>query len=143
MYAETDFLLALVKDEDWLGERAEAVYRDHGDDLWTSRLTLVELLLVADREGMDAERDGNHLARVDVDTGDARRWEEPGTFVEEPVPVDGPDGERVVLATALDVDAGRTDLLVFDADLELLARAHLPHAVPFGFHGRFFGNGED
>ena len=56
MYAETDFLLALVKDEDWLGERATAVYRDHGEELWTSRLTLVELLLVADREGLDAER---------------------------------------------------------------------------------------
>jgi carotenoid cleavage dioxygenase-like enzyme len=90
-----------------------------------------------------AERDGNHLARVDVESGASTRWAETGTFVEEPVPVEGPDGERAVLATALDVDAGRTDLLVFDGDLELLARAHLPHAVPFGFHGRFFGNRED
>jgi carotenoid cleavage dioxygenase-like enzyme len=30
-------------------------------------------------------------------------------------------------------------LLVFDAEtLTELARAPLPHAVPFGFHGRYF-----
>lgn len=56
MYAETDFLLALVKDDDWLGEAAEAVYEANGNDLWTSRFTLVELLLVAYREDLDAER---------------------------------------------------------------------------------------
>ncbi|QLD90734.1 hypothetical protein HWV07_17460 [Natronomonas salina] len=56
MYAETDFLLALVKDDDWLGDAAEAVYREHADDLWTSRFTLVELLMVAYREDLDAER---------------------------------------------------------------------------------------
>ncbi|ELZ84729.1 hypothetical protein C453_11961 [Haloferax elongans ATCC BAA-1513] len=32
MYAETDFLLALLKDEDWLGNAAEAVYRAHQDE---------------------------------------------------------------------------------------------------------------
>jgi len=56
MYAETDFILALIKDEDWLGEAAEAVYREHSDDLWTSRFTLVELLMVAYREDRDTER---------------------------------------------------------------------------------------
>ncbi|MDS0299421.1 hypothetical protein NDI76_11775 [Halogeometricum sp. S1BR25-6] len=39
MYAETDFLLALIKDEDWLGEAAETVYREHRDELWTSQFT--------------------------------------------------------------------------------------------------------
>lgn len=56
MYVETDFLLALLKDDDWLDDAAESIYREHGADLWTSRFTLVELLLVAYREGMDAER---------------------------------------------------------------------------------------
>ncbi len=50
MYAETDFLLALIKDEDWLGDAAESVYHEHQDELWTSRFTLVELLMVAYRE---------------------------------------------------------------------------------------------
>ncbi|MFB6150680.1 MAG: carotenoid oxygenase family protein [Haloarculaceae archaeon] len=91
-----------------------------------------------------AERDGNHVARVDVETGDARRWEEQGVFAEEPVFVRAPDAERpsddgVVLVTALNARAGRTDLLVLDGEtLVERARAPLPHAVPFGFHGRYF-----
>ncbi|MFC7141189.1 carotenoid oxygenase family protein [Halosimplex aquaticum] len=91
-----------------------------------------------------ADRDGNHVAKVDVTTGESRRWEEPGVFVEEPVFVRAPDAERpsdrgVVLATALNTDEGRTDLLVLDGEtLDERARAPLPHAVPFGFHGRYF-----
>ena len=55
MYAETDFLLALIKDEDWLGEAAETVYENHEDELWTSQFTLIELLMIAYRENRDAE----------------------------------------------------------------------------------------
>ncbi|MFC6757391.1 MULTISPECIES: type II toxin-antitoxin system VapC family toxin [Haloarcula] len=73
MYAETDFLLALIKDEDWLGEAAETVYRDHEDELWTSQFTLIELLLVAYREDRDTQRVVTNAAkfldvRGDVDT---------------------------------------------------------------------------
>ena len=50
MYAETDFLLALIKDEDWLGEAATTVYHEHRDELWTSQFTLIELFMVAHRE---------------------------------------------------------------------------------------------
>lgn len=56
MYAETDFRLALIEDEDWLGDAAAAVYRDHQDELWTFQFTLVELLMIAYREGRDTER---------------------------------------------------------------------------------------
>ena len=73
MYAETDFLLALIKDEDWLGDAAEAVYREHRDDLWTSQFTLIELLMIAYREDRDTERVITNAAslldvRGDVDT---------------------------------------------------------------------------
>jgi len=73
MYAETDFLLALIKDEDWLGDAAEAVYRDHRDELWTSQFTLIELLMVAYREDRDTERvvaNAGDLVEVrgDIDT---------------------------------------------------------------------------
>jgi hypothetical protein len=73
MYAETDFLLALIKDDDWLGEAAEAVYRDNRDELWTSQFTLIDLLMVAYREGRDTERVVTNAAalldvRGDVDT---------------------------------------------------------------------------
>lgn len=56
MYAEVDFLLALIKEDDWLGEPAERVYTEHREELWTSHLALVELLLVAYREDRDVER---------------------------------------------------------------------------------------
>ena len=39
-----------------MGGTAETVYRDHREELWTSRFTLIELLLVAYREDRDAER---------------------------------------------------------------------------------------
>jgi hypothetical protein len=73
MYAETDFLLALIKDEDWLGDAAETVYRERRDELWTSQFTLVELLLVAYREDRDTERVVNSAidlldVRGDTDT---------------------------------------------------------------------------
>ena len=56
MYAETDFVLALIKEDDWLGEAAEEVYDEHSDELWTSPRTLVELMLVAYREDWDVLR---------------------------------------------------------------------------------------
>lgn len=53
MYAETDFLLALIKGDDWLTPRAEEVYSAHRGDLWTSDYALIELMLVAYREERD------------------------------------------------------------------------------------------
>lgn len=83
MYAETDFLLALIKDDDWLGEAAERVYNDAREDLWTSEFTLVELLLVAYREGRDAERVvANAAELVDV-RGDVDSVVAAATYVED------------------------------------------------------------
>ncbi|GAB7012162.1 carotenoid oxygenase family protein [Halolamina salina] len=91
---------------------------------------------------------GNALVRVDVageNPGVARRWEEPGVFSGEPIFVPRPEGDAeadgVVLSLCLDADAERSVLLVLDGDLTELARAPLPHAVPFGFHGEYFVSG--
>ena len=73
LYAETDFLLALVKDDDWLAEAAENVYEDNRNDLWTSRDTLIELMLVSYREGWDVLRTvvaGRELVEVRGETDD-------------------------------------------------------------------------
>jgi hypothetical protein len=83
MYAETDFLLALVEDEDWLGEAAETVYDEHRADLWTSQFTLVELLLVAYREGRDAERVVANAASLVEVRGDADPVVAAATYVED------------------------------------------------------------
>ncbi|WP_436935993.1 PIN domain-containing protein [Halovenus marina] len=83
MYAETDFLLALIKDEDWLGEASETVYRTHQDALWTSQFTLIELLLVAYRENRDVERVvTNAAALVDV-RGDVETVVSAATYVKD------------------------------------------------------------
>ena len=50
MYVETDFLLALLKDEDWLQESAKQVYEENKDELWTRDYTMIELMLVSYRE---------------------------------------------------------------------------------------------
>jgi hypothetical protein len=83
MYAETDFVLALIKDEDWLGEAAETVYQQHRDDLWTSSFTLVELLLVAYREDRDVERVVANAANLVEVRGDIETVVAASTYVEE------------------------------------------------------------
>jgi carotenoid cleavage dioxygenase-like enzyme len=88
-------------------------------------------------------RGANGLVKVDLDRGTATEWWARGVYVEEPRMVQRPGADAedagVVLAPALDTGAERSALLVFDAEtLSPLARAPLPHAVPFGFHGRFF-----
>ena len=88
-------------------------------------------------------RGANGLVKLDVERETATEWWERGVYVEEPRMVQRPDGtaedDGVVLAPALDTRRERSMLLVFDAEtLTERARAPLPHAVPFGFHGRFF-----
>ncbi|MBN2067791.1 MAG: PIN domain-containing protein [Candidatus Diapherotrites archaeon] len=56
MYAETDFLLALVKEKDWLKKNAEKIYEKHKKEIWTSSLTLIELLFYSNREKIKAEQ---------------------------------------------------------------------------------------
>jgi hypothetical protein len=118
MYAETDFLLALIKDEDWLGEPAEAVYRDHRTELWTSQFTLVELLLVAYRENRDAERVVANAASLVEVRGDVDTVVAAATYVEDHgfTPFDAlhlveSDGDTVVSSdAAYDGYAERFDL---------------------------------
>ncbi|MFC6875069.1 PIN domain-containing protein [Halobellus marinus] len=83
MYAETDFLLALIKDEDWLGTAAETLYSEHDQDLWTSQFTLIELLLVAYREELDTERVVTNAANLVEVRGDEKTVVAASTYVED------------------------------------------------------------
>lgn len=53
IYADTDFFIALVKDDDWLQERATTIAADHEGEIYTSRATLLELLMISDRFEFD------------------------------------------------------------------------------------------
>jgi len=53
MYADTDFLIALIKEDDWLTEAAEKVYKENEDEIWISRYVLLEIFLISYREDWD------------------------------------------------------------------------------------------
>jgi predicted nucleic acid-binding protein len=83
MYVESDFLLALARSDEWLAGAAEDAFERHRDDLWTSHYTLVELLVVAYREGHDAESvvvNAKNLVEV---RGDAETVLAAASYVEE------------------------------------------------------------
>lgn len=82
------------------------------------------------------------IVRIDAETGTATAWSQPGCFPGEPVFVAEPGAEDedagVLLSVVLDAEAETSFLLVLDAaTLAPLARATVPHAIPFGFHGQF------
>jgi carotenoid cleavage dioxygenase-like enzyme len=90
----------------------------------------------------------NQLVKLDVHTGVIRIWREPGTYPGEPVfvpaPESGSEDDGVVLSVVLDTTERRSFLLVLDAaSFTELARAEVPHAIPFGFHGHFTTSRQD
>jgi carotenoid cleavage dioxygenase-like enzyme len=96
--------------------------------------------------GVGAQRDGdfpNQIVKADVAYGDCAVWSQAGTYPGEPVFVRVPGDERedggVLLSIVLDPAAGTSFLVVLDAaDLTEIARAWVPHGIPFGFHGNYF-----
>ncbi len=122
MYAETDFLLALIKDDDWLGAAAEAVYHDYRDELWTSQFTLIELLMVAYREDRDTERVVTNAADLVEVRGDVDTVITAATYVEDHgfTPFDAlhlveSDGETIVSSDdTYEPFASRFDLQAVD-----------------------------
>lgn len=86
------------------------------------------------------------LAKVDVQSGEAKIWHEPGLYPSEPVFIAAPgaaaEDEGVVLSIGVDAAARRSELTVFDAaSFEPVARAAVPHVIPFGFHAYHYNLG--
>jgi carotenoid cleavage dioxygenase-like enzyme len=84
------------------------------------------------------------LVKVDTERGTATAWEQPGAYPGEAIFVPAPDpateDDGVLLSVVLDPDAGRSVLVCLDAvTMTELARAPLPHRLPYGFHGQFYG----
>jgi beta,beta-carotene 9',10'-dioxygenase len=94
-----------------------------------------------------AIKDGRYIA--DSSSGfivDPKVWTENGCHPGEPVFVARPDSfqeedDGVVLSVVLDSNKGNPFLLVLDAkSFEEIARAEVPHHIPFGFHGQYYGD---
>jgi carotenoid cleavage dioxygenase-like enzyme len=88
----------------------------------------------------------DRLVKIDVHSGEATSWAEPGCYPGEPVFVARPEAraedDGVALSVVLDARAERSFLLVLDAgSMTELGRAEVPHHVPFGFHGDFYREG--
>ena len=86
------------------------------------------------------------IHKIDTTDGATLSWSQPGCYAGEPVFVARPEAEHeddgVLLSVVLDARSETRPptsfLLVLDAaDLHELARAHVPHHIPFGFHGQF------
>ena len=83
------------------------------------------------------------ITKVDLDRPTAYRWSEeglhPGEAIFVPAPSQTAEDDGVLLSLAVDGRAGRSVFLCLDAStLTELARAQLPHQVPYGFHGQFY-----
>jgi beta,beta-carotene 9',10'-dioxygenase len=85
----------------------------------------------------------DQLVKLDTVTGAVERWHQDGCYPGEPVfvPMPGQDGDEdagVILSVVLDTSTGRSFLLVLSAaTFGELGRAHVPHPIPFGFHGHY------
>ncbi|GAB3036978.1 PIN domain-containing protein [Natronobiforma cellulositropha] len=72
VFVETDFLIALVKDSDWLKQRAETVLEERA--VVTSPFSYLELLIIRERHEYDYVRlFANMLELVPVRTDDERQ----------------------------------------------------------------------
>jgi carotenoid cleavage dioxygenase-like enzyme len=84
----------------------------------------------------------NRLVKVDLTQRNATAWAAPHAYPGEPVFVARPGGsdedDGVVLSVVLDAEAAASYLVILDArDFTECARVHVPHHIPFGFHGTF------
>lgn len=95
--------------------------------------------------GIEEERPNefyNRIVKVDLLTGHHSGWSRAGHFPGEPVFVSSPgqaaEDDGVLMSVVLDATVNRSFLLILNArDLSEIARAGLPHAVLFGYHGLF------
>jgi beta,beta-carotene 9',10'-dioxygenase len=88
----------------------------------------------------------DRISKLDVARGELRHWDERGAYPGEPVFVRRParaggtarEDDGVLLSVVLDASAKSSYLLVLNAgDLSEIARASVPHHIPFGFHGLY------
>lgn len=56
MYADVDFWLGVLKDDDWLKTGADQLLNQYEGDLTVSLATFIELFLIEDRFDFDRER---------------------------------------------------------------------------------------
>jgi len=63
-YADTDFFLALIKESDWLKEKARQVYQQNKEDIWISPFTIAEIMIICKRESISLKETLIQISRI-------------------------------------------------------------------------------
>lgn len=84
----------------------------------------------------------NQLVKVNVQTRETQCWFEENCYPGEAIFVEAPhavrEDEGVLLSIVLDGRTGTSFLLALDAtSFREIARAAVPHHIPFSFHGMY------
>lgn len=101
--------------------------------------------------GVGTEVPGNFidkLVKLDLKERQTTTWHQHGCYPGEPVFVAAPNASKeddgVILSVVLDASKGTSYLLILSAsNYEELARAEVPHPIPFGFHGNYLTEGSE
>ncbi|MBI3459209.1 carotenoid oxygenase family protein [Candidatus Azambacteria bacterium] len=85
----------------------------------------------------------DRLVKIDLQDKNVQIWHQNDCYPGEPVFIPSPNAikedEGVIMSVVLNVQKGNSFLLVLDASsFTELARAEVPHHIPFGFHGQFY-----
>lgn len=70
IYADTDFFVALVKEDDWLQENSSKILKEYQGDIRTGLTTFIELFFLSQDYGWDRERVASNvfaIAEVEFD----------------------------------------------------------------------------
>ncbi|MBI2043018.1 PIN domain-containing protein [Candidatus Pacearchaeota archaeon] len=64
IYADTDFFLALMKDSDWLKEKAKRIYEKNKENLFVSPFTITEIMMICKREEIPVKETLAQISRI-------------------------------------------------------------------------------
>ena len=63
-YADSDFFLGLMKDSDWLKEKAKKVYNQNKNEIYVSPFTIAEIMIVCKREEIPIKEALIQISRI-------------------------------------------------------------------------------
>ena len=87
----------------------------------------------------------NQLIKFDIKNRTHSTWYEEGCFPGEPVFARSPEAraedDGLILSVVLDGNRGKSFLLILDArTFQQIARADVPQAIMFGYHGAYYND---
>lgn len=85
----------------------------------------------------------DQLVKIYIKEENSKVWFDKGCYPSEPVFIEKPNAinedDGIVLSVVLDSKKGNSFLLILDAkSFKEIARAEVPHHIPFGFHGQYY-----